>query len=521
LSLARSPRRPSALALPHRWLQNVIRLREKHPPTFAAVLSVACFVGFARTELELLTLGRPGSTVASLVNNVAFYLHVAYLFGLLAARAARKPLELVLGVVLIGVFVGVLPPVIDLLLFGLDAGRYTYVAGGLKSWKWSLIDPAHFSLGESIVLWSVVLLLTIYVAEVTRSLARTLSAAVGSYAVVTFISMGPSSLVEAVAPLSGGITSAQQLGLLSVVQLLVAQAAYLGARGDLFRRVLVRMPHALPFVALVFLGSSIAALYSPEPIATSTRFLITSLLALLIAQLCVTALVHNDAFDVAEDRGRKTADVSRDDAYFFTAMALLTIFAALAVSALVAAPLAIFLTVSIVYSFPFYRGKRFFPTNYKIEGAWAWSAFVLGASVSPLVVHRLKPSAAFLMASFLVFGGFSVFNAFKDYKDIRADRRAGNQTLYVLALRRGVRLRRLHRGLAGAFLVALVIPPALLLTTGGASLLMAAIPCLTLPFAAGAVYGPPRGSSVRAFLWSVTLYLVALTASIELSRGLS
>jgi 4-hydroxybenzoate polyprenyltransferase len=148
---------------------------------------------------------------------------------------------------------------------------------------------------------------------------------------------------------------------------------------------------------------------------------------------------------------------------------------------------------------------------------WAWSSFVLGASVTPLVVYRLKPSAPFLFASFLVFGGFSVFNAFKDYKDIRADYRAGNQTLYVLALKRGVRLRPLHRGLCVAFLIALLIAPALLLATGGASALWAAITCSTLPFVARAIFGPPRGSSVRAFLYSVTLYLVALIGSIELS----
>lgn len=512
--------RPSALALPHRWLQNLIELREKHPPTFGAVLCVACFVGFARTELELLILGRPGSTSASLVNNVAFYLHVAYLFGLLAARTTRRPLASVMGVVMVGVFVGVLPPILDVLLFGLGAGRYTYVAGGLSNWKWTLIDPAHFSVGESIVLWLVVVLMTIYVAEVTRSLARTAVAAVGAYAVVMFISLGPSSIAEAILPSGRGATSAQQLGLLSAVQLVVAQAAYLAARGALFRRVFVRMPHSLPFVALVFLGSSLSALYSPA-VSTSARLWITSFLALTIAQLCVTALVQNDAFDLREDRGRKAADVTREDAYFFTATALLTVFAALAVSALVAAPLAIFLTASFVYSFPFYRGKRFFPTNYKCEGVWAWSSFVLGAAVTPLVVYRLKPSAPFLFASFLVFGGFSVFNAFKDYKDIRADFRAGNQTLYVLALKRGVRLRPLHRGLCVAFLVSLLIAPALLLATGGVSAVWAAIPCLTIPVVARAIFGPPRGSSVRAFLFGITLYLVALIASIELGGGMT
>ena len=512
--------RPSVLALPHRWLQNLIQLREKHPPSFGAVLCVACFVGFARTELELLILGRPGSTAASLVNNVAFYLHVAYLFGLLAARVTKKPLASVLGVVLVGVFVGVLPPILDLLLFGVGAGRYTYVGGGLANWKWSLIDPAHFSVGESIVLWLVVVLLTIYVAEVTRSLARTALAAVGAYAVVVFISLGPSSIVDAVLPTNRGATSAQQLGLLSAVQLLVAQVAYLGARGELFRRVFVRMPHSFPFVALVFLGSSVSALYAPS-VATSTRLWITAVLALTIAQFCVTALVQNDAFDLREDRGRSAADVTREDAYFFTAMALVTVFAALAVSALVAAPLAIFLTASFVYSFPFYRGKRFFPTNYKCEGVWAWSSFVLGASVTPLVVYRLKPSAPFLFASFLVFGGFSVFNAFKDYKDIRADYRAGNQTLYVLALKRGVRLRPLHRALSVAFLASLLIAPALLFVTGGVSALWAIVPCATLPLLARAIFGPPRGSSVRAFLLGITLYLVALIVSIELGGGMT
>jgi hypothetical protein len=472
-------------------------------------------------ELELLILGRPVSNVASLVNNVAFYMHVTYLYGLLAARVTGKAIDSVLGIVLIGVFLGLLPPLLDLFSFGLTSGRYTYVDGGLASWKWTLFDPAHFSAGESITLWLVVLLMTVYVAEVTRSLARTALAAAGAYAIVMFIAMVPNSLVRALLPMESGATSAQQLGLLSALQLVAAQVAYLCARGALLRRVFVRLPHALPFVTLVFLGSAVSARYSPSGVTDLTRLAITTVLALCVVQLCVAAIVQNDAFDAGEDRGRKTEDVSREDAYFFTACASLLVFATLPVSALVSAPLAIFLATAIAYSFPFCRAKRCFPLNYSCEGVWAWSSFVLGASVTPLVLNRLKPSVEFLVASVLVFGGFFAFNAFKDYKDIRADHRARNQTFYVLALLRGMRLGRLHRGLSVVFLVALLIPPVLLFVTGGVSAYTALFTAATIPIVARALVGPPRGSSVRAFLWGVTVYLVALTGSIELSRGVT
>lgn len=513
--------RSNPFSVLHRLLQTLIRERELHPPSLAVVLCVACFVGFARMELELLILGRPVSNVASLVNNVAFYLHVTYLFGLLAARVTGKALESVLGIVLVGVFLGLLPPVLDVFSLGLSSGRYTYVDGGFASWKWTLLDPAHFSLGESITLWLVVLLMTIYVAEVTRSVARTAAAAIGAYAIVMFIAMVPNSLVRAMLPMNSGATSAQQLGLLSALQLVAAQAAYLVARRPLLRRVFFRMPHAFPFVTLVFLGSAVSARYSALAVAPPARLALTTVLALCIVQLCVAAIVQNDAFDAAEDRGRKIEDVTREDAYFFTAIAALLVLAALPVSALVAAPLAIFLATAIAYSFPFFRAKRCFPINYSCEGVWAWSSFVLGASVTPLVLNRMKPSVEFLVASLLVFGGFFAFNAFKDYKDIRADHRARNQTFYVLALVRGLRLRPLHRGLSVVFLIALLIPPALLLVTGGASVSTVVVSVATIPIVARALLGPPRGSSVRAFLWGVTVYLVALTGSIELSRGVT
>ena len=125
-------------------------------------------------------------------------------------------------------------------------------------------------------------------------------------------------------------------------------------------------------------------------------------------------------------------------------------------------PMALFLCVSTLYSYDFYRAQRYFPANYKCEGIWGWSAFTLGASARLSVASSRATSGALLLAGLLVFAGFSLFNVFKDYKDIRADYKARNQTLYVLALRRGVKLRALHRTLRNAMVAALVLPALLL-----------------------------------------------------------
>jgi hypothetical protein len=240
--------------------------------------------------------------------------------------------------------------------------------------------------------------------------------------------------------------------------------------------------------------------------------------ALAIFQLCVIALVQNDAFDLREDVGRRPDEATREDAHLFTVVGVLFVLGVLIASPPVGTPLALFLIVSTLYSFDFYRAKRFFPSNYKCEGVWAWSAFVLGGTATHLVFARPQRSGAFLFASLLVFGGWFTFCVFKDYKDIRADFRARNQTLYVLSRRRGFSLRRLHLTLRGAFVFSLMAVPMLLVLGGLPWLPLAATGLLSAAAGYYVLGRPPRGSTVRAFLWLVSGYVTALSLVVEICK---
>jgi hypothetical protein len=509
----------AALALPLRFVRNLVELREKRPPRFGALFMVVCFVAFTRGELEILLARTPGMNAPSAVNNVAFYLQSMYLYGWVAVWLTGRPLRKVLGVVAVGVFLGVFPPIVDALLGGVGSGYYRYVSA-LSAFRPSLINPDHYSTGEAVVLWAVIVVLAIYVAEVTRSFARTALALVAGYAVVAFISAGPSSIVTALFSGRTPFQSGFKLPFLTLLQLGIAQTAYLACRPALARRLAKRLLHALPFVALVFLGSAVSELFAPTGLPPAERFKFAGFAALAILELCVVALVHNDAFDAAEDRGRElpgaSAAVDHEDAHFFTAVGVLGVLALGLASGALGAPLALFLIASMVYSFDFYRGKRYFPTNYKCEGIWGASAFVLGGSASYVVTPTRTPSAAFVLAALLVFGGFSLFNAFKDYKDIRADYHAGNQTAYVLALKYHLRLRSLHRALRCAFALALVLPPLLLARAGVALLPLCAFALPAAALLVGVLGGAPNGVTVRRFLWGTALYIGGLALVVEL-----
>lgn len=132
------------LSAPYKWFRHIIGLRERHPVSCAAIVGVVCFVGFARSELELLsTYGGGGGGASAFVNNAAFYLQATYLYGALAAKLSRRPLERVTGVVLIGVFLGIFPPILDVALGNFGKAYYLYVGDGFSSWNLSLFNPKH------------------------------------------------------------------------------------------------------------------------------------------------------------------------------------------------------------------------------------------------------------------------------------------------------------------------------------------------------------------------------------------
>lgn len=108
--------------------------------------------------------------------------------------------------------------------------------------------------------------------------------------------------------------------------------------------------------------------------------------------------------------------------------------------------------------------------------------------------------------------------AIKDDKDIRADARAGNQTLYVLVHRRGGSLRTLHTALRAGLVVGLVIPLALLHASGLDPLVwLLAAPWIGL--VSSGLGRAPRRAAVLISFTGITLYLLGLGIALPIARA--
>lgn len=461
---------------PYLWFKNISALLEKREYHTYNILLFSLFVGSMRRFFEW-SLGGDFPTLppSNLLMLTGFYWFAFFLITLVLRILVAQPWRVSINVILVGIFLGIFPPIIDLIATG-RGFEYSYVWGVPASFNWYLYNPAlSIPLGEAVVLWAVILLTTLYVAHKTRSAVRAAAAFVLAYAAV--LVMG--GMLAGVAELAAGLFGwprTHMVAALNMLQFVAAAGIYLALQPDLFRGLRKRLRHAYPFVMFVFVGSAFAGGVS------AATFVYAALLLLVFA----AALVQNDYYDAAEDarQGRKPY-VDIDDVRFFTITVAFVIASLAVANTVVFLPLLIILVVSILYSFPLYRGKRYFPSNVKMEGMWGLSSFVVGIvaavetkafggpnwwiGVLPWPDDRSVLGAfdgLTITAMLLVFGGYSLVALLKDYKDVEADRAAGVQTIYTLAEKRGWALAKVHRIVVGLSAAALAAAP-LLLTAAG------------------------------------------------------
>ena len=382
----------------------------------------------------------------------------------------------------------------------------------------------------------------------TRSLARTAAALVAGYAVCFFYvtvvaslskdllksgfvpAMRPTelALIASLESSGEGVTNprilqeiarrvhavridynALAIALTTAVQVAVAVVCHMLLESRLARHLGQRVNHSLPFAGLVLLGAAATRHFHPglEP-GPWTGLAPAVFIALVVLHLFNTAIVQNDYYDRDADRRGSVSFLGIEEVRFYDITAWLLIATALTVRPRVGALLCLFQVVSTLYNHDFYRGKKHFPANYKIEGIWGWTAFMAGAYT---VLHpREQVPSTVLVMGFLVFGGWSIFNAFKDYKDIREDHRAGVQTAYVLLKRRGASLRAFHLGLRATMTCGFLVPLVFLLRWGTPALVVAGIAATTTVPVFFALGGPPKKATVETVLALVSLYIVEL-----------
>jgi hypothetical protein len=502
-------------------IARLVAAREGRPATAAGVLVAVVLVSLIRAALELSVCAQPRFLPASyLLNSVSFYLMAAYLYAAVGARLSGRAVDRTLSVVLPWLGLGALPPLLDLALLGIGRCRYVdpFELGG---WGWPPWNPAPFTPGEAITVWLSIGVFTAYVAAATGSPVRTLLAALAGGVIAVVHAVGLSALVawaferwvrpalDQQAGAAGGDYAWRfRLALLTAAQSLVAQLALLASRPGLPRHLGARLLHGLPFVLLVVLGGVLAGFRGRSGWDRVDGLGLVAVAAIAIADLCLIGIVQNDHFDAGDDRGRGGIRIARDDATALTAAGFVAAGALAFSSERIGVPLLLFATASVGYNFGSVRLKQRFPANYAVEALLATSCFVLG--VQARMALGRPPSRALLVSTVIVFCGWFVFNAFKDYKDIRADVRAGTPTLYALAHLRGFRLRRVHLALRGLLVIGMMVPLVGLSSLGLPVLPLAAVGIATILPAFVTLGRAPHARTVRRLLWLVSFYVAAL-----------
>lgn len=536
------------LKLPGNWLLNLINIQEKKEYNFYVILVFALFVGIVRFLLEFMLSDRPLFGFNMMLAQIfSFYLLCIFIYTAILKLFVKDLIwKRSIHLVLIGVFLGILPPVIDSLIYGPRNFTYGYVPNFISDWRILFVNKdASLPFGEAFILICTIFFtaLVIYIKE--KSIVKLFLALIVTYAAIFFYASFLPHLADQVADFSYQLSNKiylPNIGIrektifftgfpsaftIAIFQIVACIILYFYLNPSLFLGIFKRLNHAFPVVLTCLLSYSLIM-----PI-DFYAYIIGGVMLLL----SVTVIVQNDYFDNEEDAitGRPQY-VNKDDVMFFNSIALFLIFIFAAVGNFVAVPMLLFFLVSVIYNHDFYRGKSYFPANYKIEGMWGFSAATCGivmAMVSKSLIAGnilqiisigiLYPdskdftvnqfysiwSLSTLLIVFFVFGGWSIISVIKDYKDIEGDARVGNQTAYTLLLKKGKDIAIFHKKYSQFLFMMMMLPIIWLLTRATSFIHIIVLIALTVMFYFS-ITKQASTKTVERSLLIVNLYLLNL-----------
>ncbi len=448
--------------------------RNWHPYAF---LMFCVFVGLTRGVLEI-TLQGIGLYNSDVVNFLPFYVLLGLLLTLLLSSLGGVSFQSVQKSLTMGLFIGLFPPLFDYVIFASNSAFYGYYyVWNLSQLPFLGYKPEfNFPAGETLAIWISILFCGLYVFAVTGKVVRSLLALAGAYLV--FLFMG-SFLPMLVAKFSGvelptiDAARASDTATLRALsfriafyQSLLALLVYLLLRRDILTLVVRRLLHVAPFVMLTILGGVIVRA-NAVTLTQST---------LLIAVVGIATIIQNDYFDAQQSSQTDVATpLQKFDVQFVNALTLLAVLPIFFHNNRAAISAAIAFVCGVLYNYPFYRARNYFPANIKIEGVWGLTALLSGVLIEPAAAA--KP--AVVLIAFLVFGGWSTVAVLKDLKDAEEDRRDGVQTVFTLLMRRGYSVAQIWGVLRWLFIVLMLVPPALTFTRLSA-LPFAVLMCVTV-----------------------------------------
>jgi uncharacterized membrane protein len=522
-----------------RWFRAIARTRESQPHDPRTVLLFASFVGIMRLMTEVFFLGFNTSRVAEqLVLYVSWYWMCFYVFAAVLKLCIPADWRYTINVVLVGLFLGFFPPVIDTLasgwngeVMGRDGFSYQYIREFPQEWPLLLIKPdGGIPFGEAAVLWAIIIFMGGYILVRTASWWRALAGAFGAYMGCVLIA----GVVPTVVNRYFTDVGYPPLLVLTVLQALVATIIYFAIfRSAILSRLAARSVHLLPLLGVCSIGWAWhAELDALLCIALTVVFM-----------LGVFALIQNEYRDRETDLAtRGETDIEYADEFLLAVLSLTTGAAMIAWGFIEGAVVLVFVVVSYLYNAPPYRGKRFFPSAYKLEGAWGGAAFALGAipairtamnelvtTSSPTgsssafsVIYGSFYDASGAIALLLLIGGWSVVAATKDRKDVEADQEAKHTTIYTLLMRRGWSEESAHTAVVSATTICLLFGAGLVYaTTDFDTFHLAALIVLIVAMFTKLTGGLRTDSDYRVFLVALTLYLFVISFGFQSIPGLA
>lgn len=430
----------------------LITSQEKRHFDFRILFLFSVFTGIVRALEEMLFFKIPLKN-SEVITFIAFYLSLGYYLTFVLSIVGGLDWKKVNLAVVIGIFLGVFPPVFDLVL-GTPEPFYGYF------FIWNFYELPYFGyrpefnfpLGEAITIWLSIFFASLYIFIKTNSILRTFIAFALVYLVfilhgslipmvTTRIHFG---VIESISALKNidAISISHLIYLIAFWQTILGIMVFLLLRKNLSLHLLKRIPHTFPFVIICILGGSLVQ-------ANFTDIFLMSLLTLLAG---MGTLVQNDWFDNKEDLRESPVeenDVRAFNYFFFLAAVFLFMINRRAVI-----PLVLAYAVSFLYNYPFYRARNYFPGNLKIEGVWGGSSFLAGILLAPLD----KITTPFLVATFLVFGGWSLVAILKDAKDFHTDKAHKVRTIYTIFDAKGYSFQKVHTWVRTISTAALLVP---------------------------------------------------------------
>lgn len=473
-----------------RWLDE---LESKDYVTGACWLVVALAVGLGRMGQEALVVGLPASEALSLrgaVNFVAFYVQIIWVYTAMVTALSGRAWQRALGPVLVGTLLGLLPPLVDVLVYGIGRFYYYYQL----DFRWVLgVDLGRgIPLGEALAGYISTVLLALYVGARSGSHIRSALAFLAGHVLAYVCGVVVPSLAYRLAL----ATQLPTLPVLTLGQILLAAGLYGVLNPHLLRRTLVRLPHVLPSALLALLGGAIGR----QPVAP---------VLLTFAAMLALGVIIVEQNDLYDEPGRETTggapSVSQADSRFGLAISLLLVAALGSYRPILAVLIGAFYALTLVYHHPATRCKSVFPVNYLLIGLCA-----LAATTAGILSSTRKPSPAALWlgpaAAFLAFGLGSVF---KDYKDVDSDVAARNNTAYTLAGAAGRSLAHVHRWVVVTLTVLTVAPCCWLAWRGvppGLCLALLLGGCIMVPVLLTRIRNPHNAT--ESTLWLINGYLL-------------